>query len=77
MNGMATLLDRIAANPKQCGGRACIRGMRIRVGYVLDLLGAGLDIAQLLADMPDLEEDDVNAALAYARCRLDHPLLAA
>jgi uncharacterized protein (DUF433 family) len=51
--------------------------MRIRVGDVLDLLGAGLDTAQILAEMPDLEVDDIKAALAYDRRRIDHPLLAA
>ena len=51
--------------------------MRIRVIDVLDLLAAGLDAAQVLKEMPDLEPDDVKASIAYARRRLDHPLLAA
>ena len=74
---MATLLDRITFNPKQCGGRPCVRGMRIRVSDVLDLFAAGLDAAQILDEMPDLEADDLKACLTYARRRVDHPLLAA
>ena len=74
---MAGLLDRITINPKQCGGRACIRGMRIRVIDVLDLFAAGLSAEQILAEMPDLEAEDLQAALQYAARRLDHPVLAA
>ncbi len=74
---MPALLDRITSNPKQCGGRPCVRGMRIRVGDVLDLFAAGLDAAQILAEMPDLEPEDLKACLTFARRRVDHPLLAA
>ena len=74
---MATLLDRITLNPTQCGGRPCVRGMRIRVSDVLDLFASGLDAAQILDEMPDLEADDLKACLTYARRRMDHPLLAA
>lgn len=74
---MATLLDRITVNPKQCGDRPCVRGMRIRVVDVLDLFAAGLDAAQILDEMPDLEADDLKACLMYARRRMDHPLIAA
>jgi uncharacterized protein (DUF433 family) len=74
---MATLLDRITINPKQCGGRPCVRGMRIRVVDVLDLFAAGLDAGQILDEMPDLEADDLKACLMYARRRMDHPLIAA
>lgn len=51
--------------------------MRIRVIDILDLLAAGLDREQVLAELPDLEPDDITAALIYARRRLDHPTLAA
>lgn len=71
------LLDRITFNPRQCGGRPCIRGMRIRVVDVLDLLEAGLSAAQVVEELPDLELDDVRAAIAYARKKVDHPVLAA
>jgi uncharacterized protein (DUF433 family) len=74
---MADLLNRITINPDQCGGRPCIRGMRIRVIDVLDLLAAGLSREQVLEELPDLEPEDVSAALRYASRRLDHPVLAA
>jgi uncharacterized protein (DUF433 family) len=53
---MANLLERITINPDQCGGRPCIRGMRIRVIDVLDLFAAGLTSEQILEEMPDLEQ---------------------
>lgn len=68
---------RITVNPKQCGGRPCIRGMRIRVSDVLDLLQAGLSPAQIVDELPDLELADVTAAIGYAKNRLDHPVLVA
>lgn len=71
-----SLLARITVNPRQCGGRPCIRGMRIRVSDVLDLLQSGLSAAQVVAEMPDLELEDIQAAIAYARQRIDHPVLA-
>jgi uncharacterized protein (DUF433 family) len=74
---MADLLDRITVNPNQCGSRPCIRGMRIRVIDVLELLAAGQTQAQILADYPYLEPDDIAACLRYAARRLDHPTLAA
>lgn len=70
-------MERITVNPEQCGGRPCIRGMRIRVIDVLDLFAAGLSAEQILEEMPDLEMDDLKAALNYAARRLDHPVLAA
>ena len=74
---VSNLLERITINPDQCGGRPCIRGMRIRVIDVLDLFGAGLTSEQILDEMPDLEAEDLQAALQYAARRLDHPVLAA
>lgn len=71
------LLERITVNRKQCGGRPCIRGMRIRVIDVLDLFAAGLTAEKILDELPDLEPDDVKACLLYARRRIDHPVLAA
>jgi uncharacterized protein (DUF433 family) len=76
-NVMANLIDRITINPEQCGGRPCIRGMRIRVIDILDLFAAGLNAEQILEEMPDLEMEDLQAALQYASRRLDHPVLAA
>jgi len=70
-------MDRITFNPDQCGGRPCIRGMRIRVKDVLDLLAAGVSEADILADYPDLEAEDIRASLAYAAEESDHPILVA
>jgi uncharacterized protein (DUF433 family) len=69
--------ERITTNPAQCGGRPCIRGMRIRVVDILDLYAAGLTTDQILQEMPDLEVEDLAAALKYASRRLDHPVIAA
>ncbi len=74
---MSNLMDRITINPEQCGGRPCIRGMRIRVIDILDLFAAGLSPEQILEEMPDLEKEDLQAALQYAARKLDHPVLAA
>ena len=71
------LLDRITLNPRQCGGRPCVRGMRIRVTDVLELLEAGLTPVQVLEEMPDLEADDIRACVAFARRRVEHPVLVA
>ncbi|MCA1732767.1 MAG: DUF433 domain-containing protein [Acidobacteria bacterium] len=69
--------DRITTNPAQCGGRPCIRGMRIRVSDVLDLLASGLTAEQVLEELPDLEAEDILASLRYASRRVDHPVIAA
>ena len=74
---MSNWRERITINPAQCGGRACIRGMRIRVIDILDLLAAGLTHPEVLEELPDLEAEDIEAALRYASRRLDHPVLAA
>lgn len=74
---VAYLFDRITVNPRQCGDRPCIRGMRIRVIDILELLAAGLTFEQILEELPDLELDDLKAALLYAVRKLDHPVLAA
>ena len=67
--------ESITINPKQCGGRPCIRGMRIRVTDVLDLLAAGLNFDQILDEMPDLEREDITAAITYAKQGIDHPVM--
>jgi uncharacterized protein (DUF433 family) len=74
---MSKLMERITINPEQCGGRPCIRGMRIRVIDILDLFASGLSAEQILEEMPDLELEDLQAALRYAARKLDHPVLAA
>jgi len=73
----AELLQRITIRPEQCGGRPCIRGMRIRVIDVLELLAAGDSKEQILEDFSYLEADDIAACLLFAARRLDHPNVAA
>ncbi len=62
----ADLMKRITVEPGKCGGRPCIRGMRIRVQDILELMNAGASHAEILEDYPYLEEEDIQAALAYA-----------
>ncbi len=71
------LSERITVNSKQCGGRPCIRGMRIRVTDVLDLYAVGLSAEQILEEMPDLELEDLQASLQYAARKLNHAVLVA
>jgi uncharacterized protein (DUF433 family) len=68
-------IHRITVDPGQCGGRPCLRGLRIRVRDVLDLLAAGADRAEILQDYPLLEENDITVALEYAAQLSDHPVL--
>jgi uncharacterized protein (DUF433 family) len=70
-------MDRITFDPNQCGGRPCVRGMRIRVKDILDLLAAGVGEATILADFPYLEAADIRACLAFAAEEVDHPILVA
>ena len=76
-NRMAQLAERITVDSEQCGGRPCIRGMRIRVTDVLDLLANGLTAAQVLEELPDLELEDIHACLRFASQRLNHPVIVA
>jgi uncharacterized protein (DUF433 family) len=70
-----SLLDRITMNPEVCGGRPCVRGMRIRVKDVLDLLAAKVPEAEILEDFPYLEAEDIQACIEYAAAQADHPVL--
>ena len=74
---MVELTNRITVDSEQCGGRPCIRGMRIRVSDVLDLLANGLSPQEIVEEMPDLELEDVRASLRFASRRLNHPVVAA
>ena len=74
---MSELSERITFDPNQCGGRPCIRGMRIRVTDVLDLVASGLSFEQILDEMPDLEREDIVASVRFATRRIDHAVLAA
>lgn len=71
------LLDRITSDPAKCGGKPCIRGMRIRVADVLEMLAANLPPEQILADFPDLEAEDIQACLQFAAQRASHARLVA
>jgi uncharacterized protein (DUF433 family) len=71
------MAQRITFDPNQCGGRPCIRGMRIRVKDVLDLLAAKVPEAEILEDFPYLEPEDITACLEYAAAEADHAVLIA
>ena len=70
------LLNRITVEPGKCGGRPCIRGYRLRVGDLLDLIAHGASREEILADYPFLEPEDITAALLYAARQTDHLILA-
>ncbi len=72
---MGDLSSRITINPNQCGGRPCIRGLRVRVTDVLDLFAAGLSSQQILEELPYLEPEDLRACLQYAAREINHPVL--
>lgn len=74
---MTKILNRITVDPAQCGGRPCIRNMRIRVIDVLELLANGFTRQQILVELPDLESEDIDACLAYAIRLVDAPNRAA
>ncbi|NOT00338.1 MAG: DUF433 domain-containing protein [Phycisphaerales bacterium] len=73
----ASLLSRITQTPGQCGGRPCVRGMRIRVSDVLELLASPVSAEEILGDFPDLEPDDIRACLLFAARRTTFPQVAA
>ncbi|MBK5929756.1 DUF433 domain-containing protein [Halochromatium salexigens] len=70
-----TDLARITVDPEVCGGRPCIRGLRVRVKDILDMLAAGASRDEILADYPYLEDADITAALNYAAAQTDHLIL--
>jgi uncharacterized protein (DUF433 family) len=74
---MTDLLTRITQTPGQCGGRPCIRGMRIRVSDILEMLAENVSVAEILDDFPDLEFEDIQACLLFAAKRTDFPRLTA
>lgn len=69
------LLKRITSNPRQCGGRPCIRGMRIRVKDILDMLAGGATETEILTDYPYLEADDIRACIEYVSAQVDHAVV--
>lgn len=68
-------MDRITIDPERCGGRPCIRGLRIRVKDVLELLASGASQQEILEDYPYLEAQDIVAVLLFAAQQADHPIL--
>lgn len=66
---------RITVDPGKCGGRPCLRGLRIRVKDILNLLAAGASRDEILTDYPLLEDEDITACLEYAARQSDHPIL--
>jgi uncharacterized protein (DUF433 family) len=74
---MSNLASRITVDPAQCHGWPCIRGMRIRVVDILEMLAEGASQTEILKDFPDLESDDIRACLTYAVAQLGHPVILA
>ena len=72
-----TLTDRISVDPEICGGRPCIRGTRVRVSDILDMISHGVSPDEIVRDYPYLKRDDVAAALAYAARAVDHRVVKA
>jgi len=68
-------MQRITFNSEQCGGRPCIRGMRVRVKDVLDMLASGATEVEILESYPYLERADIQASLEYAARQVDHAVL--
>lgn len=77
MHSINNLLTRITQTPGQCGGRPCIRGMRIRVSDILEMLAENVNVSEILEDFPDLELQDIQACLLFAARRTDFPRLTA
>jgi uncharacterized protein (DUF433 family) len=77
MNFTGNLIDRITQIPGQCGGMPRIRGMRIRVSDILEMLAENVSTEEILEDFPDLEMADIQACLIFAARRTDFPRLTA
>lgn len=75
MDRLGSELHRITVDPEVMGGRPCIRGLRVRVTDVLELLAAGSSGEEILEDLPYLEPGDIVAALQFAARQADHPIL--
>lgn len=71
------LLERITVEPGKCGGRPCIRGMRIRVTDILGMLAGGATQEEIIQDFPFLEPDDILACLEYAAEHVNRPVIVA
>ena len=69
------LMERITIEPGKCGGRPCIRGYRLRVVDILELIAAGASREEILGDYEFLEAEDIEAAVLYAARLIDHPVI--
>lgn len=67
---------RITSNPHICGGKPCIRGMRIRVCDIMEMMAGGNSVEEILEDFPHLEREDILAAFAFAADHVDNPVFA-
>ena len=65
----ASLMSQITQNPEQCGGSPCIRGMRICISDILEMLAENMSSAEILEDFPDLEPENIQACLLFAARR--------
>jgi uncharacterized protein (DUF433 family) len=77
MSNVTNLLSRVTQTPDQCGGKHCVRGIRIRVSDILEMLGLNVTAEEILADFPDLEPEDIQACLLFAAKRTEFPRLCA
>jgi uncharacterized protein (DUF433 family) len=77
MSSSIQQLTRITQTPGQCGGKPCIRGMRIRVSDILEMMAEDVSAEEILADFPDLEPEDIRACLLFAARRTEFPRLTA
>jgi len=75
MTDKADLLKRITVEPGKCGGRPCVRGSRMRVVDILELLSSGADYAEIMRDYPSIEREDILACIEYAARLTDHIVL--
>ena len=77
ISNQSALLSRITQTPGKCGGRPCIRNMRIRVSDILETLADNVSSSEILSDFPDLEMEDIQACLLFAAFYIDFPKVAA
>ena len=73
----AELSSRITIDPDICGGRPCIRGMRVRVSDLIEMLADNVSFEQIVSDFPYLQTDDLKAALRFAASAIDHRIIQA
>ena len=69
--------ERVSTDPSICGGRPCIKGTRMRVSDIVDMIAAGADRNEILSDFPYLADEDIAAALHYASRAVNHRLVRA